>query len=180
MSDNTWIDFLIVDDDEIFVSMMVRALSKRQFSCLSALNVRAAEQLVSHHRFRYALLDLKIGTDSGLTLIDSVKEKQPEINIVILTGYSSIATAVETIKRGGNNYLCKPADIPTILNAFQLTDNSAEKTQEESPHSVARLEWEHIQRVLAEHEGNVSATARALNMHRRTLQRKLQKRPVKH
>ncbi len=98
----------------------------------------------------------------------------------MLTGYSSISTAVEAIKLGALNYLCKPADADDILNAFEQAQGNADAEISVHPPSVNRLEWEHIQRVLNEHDGNISATARALGMHRRTLQRKLQKRPVKH
>jgi len=114
---------------------------------------------------------------SGLQLIPQLLKALPELNIVVLTGYSSIATAVQAIKLGASNYLCKPANADEILAAFEA-QGSEEVAVEETPISVNRLEWEHIQKVLAEHEGNISATARALGMHRRTLQRKLYKRPV--
>ena len=102
----------------------------------------------------------------------------PDAELVVLTGYSSIATAVSAVKQGAYNYLCKPAPIHEILNAFD-DQPPASDTLTETPMSVDRLEWEHIQRVMADNDGNISATARALGMHRRTLQRKLQKRPVK-
>jgi two-component system response regulator RegA len=101
------------------------------------------------------------------------------MDILILTGYSSISTAVEAIKLGAINYLCKPASADEIVAAFKNTEANAQVPMEDSPPSVNRLEWEHIQRVLNENQGNISATARSLGMHRRTLQRKLQKRPVK-
>ena len=106
-------------------------------------------------------------------------ELHPEMRVVILTGYSSIATAVEAIKRGATNYLCKPADADDVLTALLSEHADLTTLVPENPMSVDRLQWEHIQRVLAEHDGNISATARALGMHRRTLQRKLQKRPVR-
>jgi len=115
-----------------------------------------------------------------LQLVPQLKTLLPQLYFVILTGYSSIATAVEAIKLGAVNYFCKPADADEILSAFG--GDRTETTISESeplPPSVDRLEWEHIQRVLAEHDNNISATARALGMHRRTLQRKLNKRPVK-
>jgi two-component system response regulator RegA len=102
--------------------------------------------------------------------------------MLVLTGYASIATAVQAVKDGADNYLAKPANVETILSALQSEASALqaeEALEHPTPLSVARLEWEHIQRVLAEHGGNISATARALNMHRRTLQRKLAKRPVK-
>jgi two-component system response regulator RegA len=106
-------------------------------------------------------------------------ELDPEMRVLILTGYSSIATAVEAIKRGACNYLCKPADADDVLAALLSEHADLDTLVPENPMSVDRLQWEHIQRVLTEHEGNISATARALGMHRRTLQRKLQKRPVR-
>jgi two-component system response regulator RegA len=101
------------------------------------------------------------------------------MKILILTGYASIATAVEAIKLGADNYLAKPADTDEVLNAlFASADESPRNSIDVAPMSVKRLEWEHIQKVLNENEGNISKTARELKMHRRTLQRKLQKRPV--
>jgi two-component system response regulator RegA len=117
--------------------------------------------------------------DSGLVLIKALKALDEQTRIVMLTGYSSIATAVEAIKLGATHYLAKPADADDIIAAFARGDGDAEIPVSDNPMTVERLEWEHIQKVLAEHEGNVSATARALRMHRRTLQRKLAKRPVK-
>ena len=118
--------------------------------------------------------------DSGLVLLPRLLELDPGMQVVILTGYSSIATAVEAIKRGARNYLCKPADADDVLVALLSDRAEVANLVPENPISVDRLQWEHIQRVLTEHEGNISATARALGMHRRTLQRRLQKRPVRH
>ena len=103
----------------------------------------------------------------------------PGASLVVLTGYSSIATAVEATKLGATNYLCKPAGIDEVLAAFVDPESGLEVEVPSDPISVERLEWEHIQRVLNDNDGNISATARALGMHRRTLQRKLQKRPVR-
>ena len=127
----------------------------------------------------YAVLDLKMEGDSGLVLLPKLLELDPEMRVLILTGYSSIATAVEAIKRGACNYLCKPADADDVLAALLSQHADLDSLVPENPMSVDRLQWEHIQRVLSEHDGNISATARALGMHRRTLQRKLQKRPVR-
>ena len=116
---------------------------------------------------------------SGLVLLPRLLELAPQSLIVVLTGYSSIVTAVEATRAGATNYLCKPATIEEILAAFAGSTSADNTPIASDPISVERLEWEHIQRVLHEHDGNVSATARALGMHRRTLQRKLQKRPVR-
>jgi two-component system response regulator RegA len=168
--------FLLVDDDETFTQILARALSKRGHQVLTAHNSQEALQLAQSHQINKALIDLKMEGETGLQLIPELKKLPAPPTIVMLTGYSSIATTVEAIKLGAVNYLCKPASIEEILNAFN-TGNAV--TIPASPPSVDRLEWEHIQKVLNEHEGNISATARALGMHRRTLQRKLQKKPVR-
>jgi two-component system response regulator RegA len=115
--------------------------------------------------------------DSGLTLVRRLSAIEPTTRIVVLTGYASISTAVEAIKLGATHYLVKPVDADEVVAAFHKAEGDDSVSVAASPLSVDRLEWEHIQRVLAEHDGNISATARALNMHRRTLQRKLFKNP---
>ena len=168
--------FLLVDDDDTFTRVLGRALAKRGYSVLTANNNLHALQLAETHSIDKALIDLKLEGETGLELIPELKKLNPAVNIVMLTGYSSIATTVEAIKLGALNYLCKPASVDEILNAFN-TGGSVDIPDQ--PPSVDRLQWEHIQKVLNEYEGNISATARALGMHRRTLQRKLQKKPVR-
>lgn len=170
---------LLVDDDDIFLHVLQRALKKREFEVYTACTIGEALALCETHHFSRAVVDLKLAEESGLQLIEQLKTKQADLSIVMLTGFSSISTAVEAIKLGALNYLCKPADADDILNAFEQNQGNADAQISSQPPSVNRLEWEHIQRVLNEHDGNISATARALGMHRRTLQRKLQKRPVK-
>ncbi|MEL0168444.1 MAG: response regulator transcription factor [Pseudomonadaceae bacterium] len=170
---------LMVDDDPTFTRVMARALSRRGLQVETAGGAEEAMRIARERRPDYAVLDLKMEGDSGLVLMPKLLELYPDLRIVILTGYSSIATAVEAIKRGACNYLCKPADADDVLTALLSEQADPESLVPEHPMSVDRLQWEHIQRVLAEHEGNISATARALGMHRRTLQRKLQKRPVR-
>lgn len=170
---------LLVDDDEVFVSVMARALQKRGYSVNTAASVDEAETLLNFHQFDKALVDLKMDGRSGLALIQTLNQRQPQCRAVMLTGYSSITTAVEAIRLGAHNYLCKPASIKDVLEAFD-EQASADIHIPENPPSVERVEWEHIQKVLAENDGNISATARALGMHRRTLQRKLLKKPVRH
>ena len=168
--------FLLVDDDETFSRVLARALGKRGYQIDTASNNKQALALAKSNDYHKAVIDLKMHGETGLQLIPDLIALQPELEIVMLTGYSSIATTVEAIKLGATNYLCKPASTDEILNAFypdsiiDIPDN---------PPSVDRMEWEHIQKVLNEYDGNISATARALGMHRRTLQRKLQKRPVR-
>ncbi|MBN4055167.1 response regulator transcription factor [bacterium AH-315-K03] len=170
---------LLVDDDESFTQVLSRALQRHHYQIFIAHNIESAIALAKQHSIDRAIVDLKMQGPSGLTVISELKRLCPEIDIVMLTGYSSVATAVEAIKLGAQNYLCKPATTQEILAAFtQLEGNSTLEIPDNRP-SVDRLEWEHIQKVLNEHDGNISATARALGMHRRTLQRKLNKRPVK-
>lgn len=171
--------FLIVDDDPTLRFVLQRALSRRGYQAYVAPTIEDALQLIAVCSFTKAVVDLKLTQESGLSLISALKKRQPELQIVMLTGYSSISTAVEAIKLGALNYLCKPADANEILAAFGLQDDKLLLEIPDKPPSVDRLEWEHIQRVLQENSGNISATARSLGMHRRTLQRKLQKRPVK-
>jgi len=169
---------LIVDDEPVFTQVLARALSKRGFDVHEAHNALEALTLAESFKPQRITLDLKMADSSGLQLIPKLLTILPDVNIVLLTGYSSIATAVQAIKLGARNYLCKPANTDEILLAFEQ-QSSEEVEVVGSPISVNRLEWEHIQKVLTENEGNISATARALCMHRRTLQRKLQKRPVR-
>ncbi len=172
-------DFLIVDDDTSFREILVRALQRRGFSAVCAGDGDAALQLAQAQQPRRAVVDLKLANESGLDIIAALRQAQPQLDIVMLTGYSSIATAVEAVKRGAVNYLCKPATVDEILAAFEANATAVTPAISAQPPSVDRLEWEHIQKVLLDHQGNISATARALGMHRRTLQRKLQKYPVK-
>lgn len=170
---------LLVDDDETFTRVLARAMSRRGLRVSVANSAEEGLQLAERDIPDYAVLDLKMDGDSGLVLLPKLLELDAEMRVVILTGYSSIATAVEAIKRGACNYLCKPADADDVLAALLSEHADLDSLVPENPMSVDRLQWEHIQRVLTEHDGNISATARALGMHRRTLQRKLQKRPVR-
>jgi two-component system, response regulator RegA len=171
------VDYLIVDDDATFASVLQRALQNRDYTTLTAPDGAVALKLLREHPVERLILDLKLERVSSLNLIPEIKAIRPEIEIVVLTGYSSIATAVDAIKLGAINYLCKPADADEIIAAFE--GGAPGEALAAEPPSVKRLEWEHIQTVLKQHDGNISATARALGMHRRTLQRKLQKRPSK-
>jgi len=170
---------LLVDDDPTFTRVMARAMSRRGLQVSIAGSAEEGLALAKQDIPDYAVLDLKMEGDSGLVLLPKLLELDPEMRVLILTGYSSIATAVEAIKRGACNYLCKPADADDVLAALLSQHSDLDSLVPENPMSVDRLQWEHIQRVLSEHDGNISATARALGMHRRTLQRKLQKRPVR-
>jgi two-component system response regulator RegA len=172
--------FLLVDDDAIFSATLARSLRRRGFEVAEAQSVEEAIERCRNFSPDRAVLDLKLQSHSGLSLIPQLRRKFPKLKMIVLTGYSSIATTVEAIKLGADNYLQKPASTAEILAAFDdSTDCNAEKNDFLTPPSLERIEWEHIQRILAENTGNISETARQLGMHRRTLQRKLQKRPVK-
>lgn len=173
--------FLVVDDDEIFCGVLARALERRGFAVAAACSVPEAQQLIEKKQPEFAVVDLRIGNDSGLSLVRQLADLSPPAKSVVLTGYGSIATAVEAIKLGALHYLTKPVEVDEILAALQSTvpATSESATTQPKPLSVRRAEWEHIQRVLSNHGGNISAAARALGIHRRTLQRKLRKRPVR-
>jgi two-component system, response regulator RegA len=171
---------LLIDDDQDFLHVLGRALMRFGLEVLTASRSEEARHVLSERCPDYAVVDLKLGQASGLNLIQELKTHCPDIGIVMLTGYASIATAVEAVKLGAVNYLAKPATVEDILAALRTSGGTILPAVEcAKPLSVERLEWEHIQRVLSDHNGNISATARALNMHRRTLQRKLWKNPVK-
>jgi len=168
---------LLVDDDEVFREVLAEALTKRGFAVTLAHDAKSALQLAEANPPQYAVLDLKMPGPSGLTIIRSLKALNEETRILVLTGYASIATAVEAIKLGATHYLAKPVDADEIVAAFGRAEGDVSATPASTPLSVDRLEWEHIQSVLAANAGNISATARDLRMHRRTLQRKLAKYP---
>ncbi|MDF3982022.1 response regulator transcription factor [Luteibacter sp. PPL201] len=175
---------LIVDDDATFARVLGRALTSRGFEVMTAGNVDDARALTRRHQPRYCVLDLKLGDENGLRLIPELQSLVPDIRVLLLTGYASIATAVEAIKRGAHDYLAKPVDADAVVRALLDGDNGPADADDfvdapDAPLPLRRLEWEHIQRVLTECEGNISETARRLGMHRRTLQRKLSKHPVR-
>ncbi|NQY62519.1 MAG: response regulator transcription factor [Alteromonadaceae bacterium] len=169
---------LIIEDDEIFSQILARALTRFGLKVEVSLNGQDALKKCQTQKPKYIVLDLKLGTGSGLQLINPLLEIVPNTKILVLTGYASIATAVEAIRLGAHNYLPKPADVRTIVEALTGKLTAEETPLPKNPMSVDRLEWEHIQKTLLQHEGNISATARTLSMHRRTLQRKLSKKPV--
>ena len=168
---------LLVDDDAAFLQVMGRALRRRGFEVLPAATADEALAAVRAHAPRKAVVDLKLEESSGLDLVPGLRALVPDMVIVILTGYASIATTVTAIKRGAADYLPKPVGVDELIRALSGARERPPEHDEYSPLSVERLEWEHIQKVLQEHGGNISATARALGMYRRTLQRKLAKKP---
>lgn len=177
MADRT--DVLVVDDDEVFGRVLTRALMRRKLGFQVARTAEQAIRIARAASPRRVILDLNLAGENGLSLVEPLKHAAPGCRIVVLTGYATIETAIEAIKRGVTHYLTKPADVDAILAAFE-----ADGPQESLPPvgdvpSVPRVEWEHIQRVLGINHGNISAAARALKMHRRTLQRKLLKNPAR-
>jgi len=169
---------LLVDDDEIFLGVLGKAMGKRGFDVLMSNGITDALSQARKMKPAMAVVDLKLGGESGLDLIPLLIDINPKMNIVVLTGYSSIATAVTAIKRGAADYLSKPVTAGDVIKALSGESQRTEMLEEFSPMSVERMEWEHIQKVLKENDGNISATARSLGMYRRTLQRKLAKKPV--
>jgi two-component system response regulator RegA len=171
------IPLLVIDDDEGYNHVLVRALTRRGFHVCSALTPEQAVIQAKAEPPHFIILDLNLNGQSGLNLIPCLLKISPEAKILMLTGYASIPTAVEAVKLGAWDYLAKPASVENIVNTFMGETNKNTDEAHEQFMSVQRMEWEYIQRVLLEHNGNITATARALKMHRRTLQRKLLKRP---
>ncbi|AMQ88943.1 MULTISPECIES: response regulator transcription factor [unclassified Marinobacter] len=165
--------WLLVDDDQAFLQVLARSLSRQGIETLCASDADSALKAIRSQEVNRCVLDLNLAGESGLQLLPDLLEHHPDLEVLVLTGYGSIATAVEAMRRGAANYLCKPVTVSQLMNGFEPLNTPPALRPE--PPSVEEMEWEHIQRVLNEHDGNISATARALNMHRRTLQRKLQK-----
>ncbi|MBS1160748.1 MAG: two-component system response regulator [Proteobacteria bacterium] len=170
---------LIIDDDESYREVLARSLARRGFVVRTAASVEASLESCCTYDPEYILLDLNLAGQSGLNLISPLLELVPGVRIVVLTGYASIQTAVGALKLGACQYLPKPANVSDIVKAL-LDDNiDIPEMPAEDRMTVQHLEWEYIQHTLGEHGGNIAATARALKMHRRTLQRKLaKKRPT--
>jgi len=169
---------LMVDDDPVFLQVLGRAMGKRGFDVITAAGIGDAVRKARESLPQMAVVDLKLEGESGLDLIPLLIEINPQMNIVVLTGYSSIATAVTAIKRGASEYLSKPVTATDVVKALSGESPQEDALEDFTPMSVERVEWEHIQKVLKENDGNISATARSLGMYRRTLQRKLAKKPV--
>lgn len=170
---------LVADDNENFCWALERAFTQRGYAVRVAHSVPAAAAILESWTPDFAVVDLRMPGPSGLCLIPRLREASCGVRIVVLTGYASVATAVEAIKLGATHYMMKPVDADAIESAFGRVNGDHKIAPTECELSVDRLEWEHIQRVFAQNSGNISATARALGMHRRTLQRKLAKHPVR-
>lgn len=169
---------LVIDDDDTFRSRLIRAFETRGLQAQGAANYDEAIAAEAKFAPNFAVIDMRMPGPSGLEIVRAFHEKRPELVTVILTGYGSIATAVEAVRLGAKDYLTKPVDADQILTRLGLIsgeDATGKKTAQVP--SLERVEWEHIQRVLADCDGNVSKAARVLGVHRRTLQRKLAYNP---
>lgn len=167
---------LLVDDDEVFRRRLGRALEERGWRADLAADYDEAMRHARARAHERAIVDLRMEGRSGLELLQDLLALRPGLKAVVLTGYGSIATAVQAIRLGAVNYVSKPSEVDDLLAAFDSRPVVAQEDSFERP-SLARMEWEYIQRVLAECGGNISEAARRLGMHRRTLQRKLGKYP---
>lgn len=170
---------LIVEDDEVFRRRLARAFRERGFLVTEAADAGSALARAEEASPAFAVVDLRLPQGTGLEVVRALGGRQPRPAIVVLTGYGSIATALEAVRLGAAHYLTKPADVDDILAGFARAGSPAEPPvpPERAP-SLARVEWEHINRVLADCGGNVSQAARVLGIHRRSLQRKLGKFPL--
>ncbi len=172
---------LVVDDDEILRSRLKRAMQRRGFIVFEGDCYETAMEITHEYKPDYAVLDLKMPGRGGIELLRDMKQALPSLRAVMLTGYGSIANAVEAVKLGAVNYMTKPADAEDICRSLGLETVSETSEAEEveadsyTPQSLAEAQWEHIQRVLADCNGNISHAARQLDIPRRTLQRKLKK-----
>lgn len=167
---------LLVDDDDNLRSRLARAMTARGYVAIEAATGAAAIAAVSRLATRYAVVDLRLPDMNGLAVVRGIKASSPGTRVVVLTGYGSIATAMEAVRLGASDYLAKPVDADDVTRAL-VEDSQHVELPRVAP-SLARVEWEHINRVLSDCQGNVTAAARTLGIHRRSLQRKLAKYPV--
>lgn len=174
MANESLIDFLVIDDDDTYRARLVKAFIDRGFQAKGASSGNEALQTMASPNPFKVVLDLKLESESGIDLIPALLSQNPLSKIVVLTGYGSIATAIEAMRRGATHYLTKPIDTDSIVSAFE---QQSQQPLPQKPASLERVEWEHLQRVLTDNGGNITLTAKALKMHRRSLQRKLSKFP---
>ncbi len=167
---------LIVDDDDNLRTRLTSAMRCRGYAACEAATGAAALAMAARLPLDFAVVDLRLPDMTGLEVVRRLKVALPAIRVVVLTGYGSIATALEAVRRGASDYLAKPVDADDVSRA--LTGGNVRGAPPQTAPSLARVEWEHINRVLMDCEGNVSATARLLGIHRRSLQRKLAKFPT--
>ncbi|PQM27410.1 two-component system response regulator [Sphingopyxis lindanitolerans] len=172
-------ELLIVEDDDAFARTLKRSFERRDYAVRVASSPDEVEALLGDWRPDYAVVDLKLGNASGLACVQTLRAADPAMPIVVLTGFASIATAVEAIKLGASYYLAKPSNTDDIEAAFERSEGNVDAPLDARPSSIKTVEWEHIHQTLVEANFNISEAARRLGMHRRTLARKLEKRQVK-
>lgn len=171
---------LLIDDDERFRKRLAMALEQRGLKVFEAWGQTSAVAALKSELIAWAVLDLKMPEVSGLDLLPMILKIQPQLRVVVLTGYGSIATAVEAVRRGAVNYLTKPVDADRIVSAFFDRADIGQRTEGSSRvPSLDAVAWEHINRVLEDCSGNVSKASKLLGLHRRSLQRKLAKAPIR-
>ena len=173
------ISILVVDDDAPLRERLARAFSDRGYDVVQAADHAEALAVAGQRKLARAVVDLRMPGPGGLAVVQGLRELQADLQIVVVTGYGSIATAVEAMRLGAHDYLTKPANADQILAAFDADPEAPPSEPEYDVPSLAKVEREHIERVLQECSGNISKAARKLGMHRRTLQYKLAKFPVK-
>jgi two-component system response regulator RegA len=169
---------IIVEDDEKFAATLKRSFERRDYEVVHVRGLDEALAALETFAPRYAVVDLKLAGESGLACVRALAHRDPDMLIVVLTGFASIATAVEAIKLGARHYLAKPSNTDDIEAAFHKRDGDVDATIGERATSIKNLEWERIHQTLVETDFNISETARRLGMHRRTLARKLEKRRI--
>ena len=170
---------LIVEDDDAFARTLKRSFERRGYAVEVGRSPEEMNALLATFRPGYAVVDLKLGGASGLACVQTLRALDPAMRIVVLTGFASIATAVEAIKLGASYYLAKPSNTDDIEAAFERSEGNVEVPLDARPSSIKTVEWEHIHQTLVETDFNISETARRLGMHRRTLARKLEKRQIR-
>jgi two-component system response regulator RegA len=166
---------LVVDDDELYRESLVRAFSRRQIEARGAESLETALAAANHLSPDAAIVDLKLGNESGLDVVRALLQQHPNVSVVVLTAYGTIATALEAVRLGAVNYLTKPVQLEHILAAFNGTSPSP--TSLSAIPSAEQVEWDYINRTVQEYDGNVTRAAQALGLHRRSLQRKLKNPP---
>ncbi|SKB25682.1 response regulator transcription factor [Sphingopyxis flava] len=170
---------LIVEDDEAFARTLKRSFERRGYEVRTAASPDAMKAVLAAYQPGYAVVDLKLGGASGLACVQTLRAADAAMRIVVLTGFASIATAVEAIKLGASYYLAKPSNTDDIEAAFERAEGNVDTPLGARPSSIKTVEWEHIHQTLVETGFNISETARRLGMHRRTLARKLEKRQLR-
>jgi two-component system, response regulator RegA len=178
VTESTPLTILVVDDDDAYRAQLSRALERRGFRVVAAANAGAANDLARAHPVTFASVDLRMPGGSGLGLVRTLRELRPALVVVVVTGYGSIATALDAVRLGATHYLTKPVDASALLAAFAGATRGMSAPAEVEVPSLARTEWEHIHRVLSDCDGNISQAARMLRIQRKSLQRKLAKYPV--